>query len=359
VNHTGIERVKSLDGPLLVTGHTGFKGAWLKLLLERLNIYQIGLSLKPEDDSLFIKLDFQSRKDDEIGDINDFESCLRLFSKYKPSAVIHLAAQPLVLESFKNPVYTFQTNVLGTANILECARRTSSVKAVLVSTTDKVYENLNDSKRFRESDNLKGKDPYSASKVATESVINAWRNISKIESGPNISAARAGNVIGGGDFANDRLIPDLVRGYMKGEEVLIRNSESSRPWQHVLDPISGYLKLLDALLDNNDVPAMNFGPKGSNLSVGEVVSIFSNESSFKPKVIYQKRTSSDPLESETLFLDASFSERSLSWTPNWSQENAVTSTARWWDNVLNKGMSAREACLLDVEQLLLANTMHP
>lgn len=359
MNLTGINRVKSLDGPILVTGHTGFKGAWLKLLLERLEIDQIGLSLEPLTDSLFNRIGFHSLRQDETGDINDFNSCFRFFTKYRPSVVIHLAAQPLVLESYKRPIDTFQTNVMGTANILECARRTSSVEAVLVSTTDKVYENNKSSKPFREVDNLKGKDPYSASKVATESVINAWRNISKIEKGPNISAARAGNVIGGGDFAKDRLIPDLVRGHLSNQDVLIRNSMSNRPWQHVLDPLSGYLQLVNALLEGIDVPAMNFGPNGTNLSVGEVVSIFSSNSPLTPKVVFEDKGVQMPLEAETLYLDPGFSKKLLNWIPQWSQEEAVVSTARWWDNILNNDMTAKEACLLDIQELLLAPEVKP
>lgn len=359
MNLTGIRRIQSLDGPVLITGHTGFKGAWLKLLLEKLQIDQIGLSLKPDLESLFSKLAFQPLNHDEIGDINDFKSCLLFFQSHQPSVVIHLAAQPLVLESYKQPIDTFQTNVMGTANILECARRTSSVKVVLVSTTDKVYENLNTSRPFSEEDNLKGKDPYSASKVGTESVINAWRNISKIESGPNISAARAGNVIGGGDFAKDRLIPDLVRGTIKNQDVMIRNSRSNRPWQHALDPLFGYLQLINTLLDGVDVPAMNFGPNGFNLSVAEVVNLFSTKSAVKPNVVFEDNGTSNSLEAETLYLDATFSKNLLNWTPKWTQEEAVISTAKWWDNVLNKGMTAREACLLDIEELLLAPEEQP
>jgi CDP-glucose 4,6-dehydratase len=195
--------------------------------------------------------------------------------KNKPSVIIHLAAQPLVLESYKNPKYTFEVNVIGTSNVLEAAFKTNSTEVVLISTTDKVYENNNSGKIFSESDPLKGKDPYSASKVAAENVIYAWREIRVKNGGPALLTARAGNIIGGGDLSKNRLIPDLVRAFNSNSKLVIRNPSSSRPWQHVLDPLSGYLLMIDNAINGDNLEVLNFGPVDKSMKVKEVVKIAS------------------------------------------------------------------------------------
>ena len=210
------KRLRELPGPILITGHTGFKGTWLTFLLERLNVPVIGLSLEPEKDSLFDRAKRTGVIPEAFIDIREFHAISRFISEHQPSAVIHMAAQPLVLQSYKTPRETFETNVMGTANVLDAAFKTNSVEAVVVVTTDKVYRNDNSGQSFVETDPLAGKDPYSASKVGTESVVAAWQQIAKISGGPKVISVRAGNVIGGGDWAEDRLMPDLIRGLVSG-----------------------------------------------------------------------------------------------------------------------------------------------
>ena len=254
------EHLRALDGPILITGHTGFKGTWLSLLLERMEIEYVGFSLPPTEDSLFSKLDRNNQAPSVFGDIRDISFVRAVFNKYKPSAVIHLAAQPLVLESYNTPVETFETNVMGTVNVLDIGIRLQSTKGIVAVTTDKVYRNDNTGRRFIETDPLVGKDPYSASKVGAEAAIAAWQQISRSSSDLSISSVRAGNVIGGGDSAKNRLLPDLVRGFINKQDVEIRNPNSTRPWQHVLDPLIGYLEVLEAGIISKSHLNYNFGP---------------------------------------------------------------------------------------------------
>ena len=231
----------SINGPVLVTGHTGFKGTWLTLLLEKLGVEVIGYSLEPEKDSLYARIGREGMISEKFADVRNFTAVQKFVDITKPVAVIHLAAQPLVLESFRSPRETFDTNVMGTVNLLESAFKSESVLAFLAITTDKVYKNENKGLAFKESDALAGKDPYSASKVGSEAAVDAWQQISKSLGGPRVTAIRAGNVIGGGDWAKNRLVPDLIRGFKSGSKTIIRNPRSLRPWQHVLEPLSGYL----------------------------------------------------------------------------------------------------------------------
>jgi CDP-glucose 4,6-dehydratase len=241
-----------LSGPVLITGHTGFKGTWLTILLEKLGIPTIGYSLKPLQGSLFERAEVTGRIPELFADIRDRNSLNSFIELHKPSCVIHMAAQPLVLESYNNPFETFDINVMGTVNLLETSFNHDFIQSIVVVTTDKVYRNDNSGRKFIETDPLEGKDPYSASKVATEAVVSAWQQISKAQGGPRVISVRAGNVIGGGDFANNRIIPDLVRSIMiEKKDVVIRNPESTRPWQHVLDSLAGYILALEATLLGN------------------------------------------------------------------------------------------------------------
>jgi len=233
------DNLKRLDGPIFITGHTGFKGSWLSLLLKQLGIEHFGYSLEAEEDSLYKRANLGKVSKGVVGDIRDLENLSKVIKNVRPSAIIHLAAQPLVLKSYQDPLETFQTNCIGTANVLKAAFESPSVEIVLVITTDKVYRNNNSGRRFVESDPLEGKDPYSASKVAAEAVCGAWQQMSKIAGGPKVLVARAGNVIGGGDFAKDRLIPDAIRALISEQNLLVRSPEATRPWQHVLDPLIG------------------------------------------------------------------------------------------------------------------------
>ena len=252
--------LKALSGPVLITGHTGFKGTWMTLLLEELGIETVGVSLPPTKDSLYGRLERKGAIKEEFVDIRDFKSLGNVVRELNPSAVFHMAAQPLVMESYKTPRETFETNVMGTANLLSAALAVRSIQAISVITTDKVYRNENTGRRFLESDPLAGKDPYSASKVGTEAVVSAWQQIVDVEGGPRIISVRAGNVIGGGDFAENRIIPDLVRGIISGKPVKIRNPRSTRPWQHVLDPLCGYVQSIEYSLSGGKTRQFNFGP---------------------------------------------------------------------------------------------------
>jgi CDP-glucose 4,6-dehydratase len=341
--------LRELPGPVLVTGHTGFKGTWLTFLLERLGVPVVGFSLAPEQNSLFDRANRTGAIPETFSDIRDFSAVLDFMSLHHPSAVIHMAAQPFVLESYEIPRETFETNVMGTVNTLDSAFKTDSVMAVVVVTTDKVYRNDNSGHSFVESDALAGKDPYSASKVGTEAVVAAWQQISKISGGPKVLSVRAGNVIGGGDWAKDRLIPDLVRGFISGGPIQIRNPNSTRPWQHVLDPLRGYLMALEALLGGQEIQTLNFGPEERSRTVREVLMIaqraWKQPVDFEIDSAFEK--SHDAIESIALDLNSSFAHSLL----GWRQEDAVVASLNWWKEVLEGSMSAEISCQLDINHI--------
>ena len=330
--------LRNLPGPVLITGHTGFKGIWLTLLLEHLGIDVLGYSLPPEDGSLYSRLDREGKIPETYSNILDYPNIEKFISQHKPSAVFHLAAQPLVLKSYKFPIETFEINVMGTANVLNASYSSDSVVAIGAITTDKVYKNLNKGRRFIESDPLEGKDPYSASKVGSEAVIAAFQNISDLENGPKLISLRAGNVIGGGDYATDRLIPDLVRAVEKSEKVIIRNPDSTRPWQHVLDPVFGYVLAIESAIQGTLQKAYNFGPTEASLSVKDVVKIFQQD--FGRSVVIETVSSAKDLESQTLELSSELASIELSWKPFMSQEEAIRKTFEWWKIVLDDEDSA-------------------
>jgi CDP-glucose 4,6-dehydratase len=335
---------------VLITGHTGFKGMWLTLLLENLGVEVCGLSLEAETNSLYSRLGRSGQIEEKISDIRNFEAASTAIYAMKPSVIFHLAAQPLVLPSYEDPRTTFETNVQGTVNILDSAFRTDFVQTISVITTDKVYENNNSGRKFQESDPLAGKDPYSASKVGTEAAVAAWRQLRNYSSGPTICSLRAGNVIGGGDFAEARLLPDLIKGFGAGQTVEIRNPESTRPWQHVLDPLVGYVMATSSNMNEGNIPAFNFAPDGESLSVGEVAEIARNSwgAGANIKVV----ESTKKLEAESLQLDANLAKKVLEWKPYWSQEQAIQSTVGWWKSVIGKELTPLEACNRDLLAVL-------
>lgn len=346
------QRLRELPGPILITGHTGFKGAWLTFLLEHLEIPVVGYSLEPTPESLFSRANRPGAIAEALADIRDLRAVEEFLARHRPSAIIHMAAQPLVLESYKSPRDTFETNAMGTVNILDAAFRTDHVEAVVAVTTDKVYRNDNSGRPFVETDALAGKDPYSASKVGTESAVAAWQQIAKVSGGPRVTSVRAGNVIGGGDWAENRLIPDLVRGFASGQPIQIRNPESTRPWQHVLDPLSGYLMALEALLNEKNIPAVNFGPSSDSLSVKEVVDIAISNWPMSDSVTVSYEEGNGHVEAQSLQLDSSLARSFLGWQDSWNQKEAVIATIRWWDRVLNQSTSALEECQVDIAHLL-------
>jgi CDP-glucose 4,6-dehydratase len=316
---------------VLVTGHTGFKGAWLAEWLLAQGATVAGLALPPDGPSLYADLDLAARTRSVMGDIVDAAATRRAVADFAPDIVFHLAAQSLVRPSYADPAHTFAVNVMGTVNVIEAARRARSVKAVVCATSDKCYENAETGRAFVEGDPLGGKDPYSASKAAAEIVAGSYRRaVLPLDGGPRLATVRAGNVIGGGDRATDRLIPDLARAFAAGQTPVLRNPGAVRPWQHVLEPLRGYLALGRALLDGADVEgAWNFGPEpGSEATVGEVVRLFSRAwGPTAPEPVVE----ASPLgEAGVLRLDSAKAAAGLGWRPALALADAVAMTADWW-----------------------------
>jgi CDP-glucose 4,6-dehydratase len=338
------ERLQALPGPILITGHTGFKGTWLTFLLEQLGVPVIGYSLAPEKDSLYERVKATRKIPEIFADIRDLEALTKFLATHKPSAIIHMAAQPLVLQSYRTPRETFEVNVMGTANLLEAASQLGTVQCVGVVTTDKVYKNQNLGKKFSEGDPLGGKDPYSASKVGTEAVVSAWRQLATLSPTPSVFSFRAGNVIGGGDFGENRLMPDLVRAKTSGVAVGIRNMSSSRPWQHVLDPLWGYMSALEFSLLGNELECINFGPLEPSLRVEEVLKIVKT----KWQLEIDDKSFSHSIEAISLDLDSTYATDLLGWKPVYSQRQAILETLNWWDKVLGEKKSALFQCRDDV-----------
>ena len=263
---------------VLVTGHTGFKGSWLCEILLLAGAQVTGYSLNPPSDpSLFELLGLSERMDSRIGDVRDLAHMKQVFEETQPEIVLHLAAQPIVRESYKNPVYTYETNVMGTVHLLECARLCPSVRSLVNVTTDKVYENREWEYGYRETDRLDGYDPYSNSKSCSELVTHSYvKAFFGEETSPAVSACRAGNVIGGGDFAADRIVPDCIRAMQKGEEIAVRNPYSTRPYQHVLEPLYLYLTVaMRQYEDGSFAGYYNVGPDDEDcIATGELVDLF-------------------------------------------------------------------------------------
>jgi CDP-glucose 4,6-dehydratase len=327
-------RLRELPGPLLLTGHTGFKGAWMTFLLEHLNVPVVGYSLPPEKDSLYERAERTGAIPEALADIRDYETLEQFIDLHKPSTIIHMAAQPLVLKSYENPRETFDVNVMGTVNLLDIAFKKDFIKAIIIVTTDKVYRNDNSGRAFVETDPLEGKDPYSASKVGTESVVAAWQQIAKVSGGPKVVSVRAGNVIGGGDFAENRIIPDLIRGVIAGEPVEVRNPDSTRPWQHVLDPLHGYLLVLEELTERDICASLNFGPRDPGIKVEKISEIGSRIIKNLQTFTGVQTTERSSVEARALDLNSELAKGVLNWQPAWTQEMAIEKTFRWWNNYL-------------------------
>lgn len=321
---------------VLVTGHTGFKGSWLCIWLRELGAKVIGYGLDPytqKDNFVLSKL--EEKIIDVRGDIRDLKKLRQVFDTYQPEMVFHLAAQPLVRQGYEEPLYTYQVNVLGTLNVLECIRQTKSVKVAIMVTTDKCYENKEQIWGYRESDPLGGYDPYSSSKAAMEIACQSWRasffNPKNFkEHGKALATVRAGNVIGGGDWAKDRILPDCVRALEKNENIILRNPGAIRPWEHVLEPLSGYLLLGARMLENPIVysEAWNFGPYiDSIIPVGELVEQVIKHYG-RGRAIQEEKVG--PHEANLLNLDISKAIFKLGWKPTWTIDEAVAYTILWY-----------------------------
>lgn len=329
---------------MLVTGHTGFKGSWLALWLEHLGARVTGYALAPATDPSHIGL-LDLGLDSVLGDLRDVERLRRTVERAEPEVVFHLAAQPIVLDSYTDPVGTFETNVLGTAHLLEACRHVQSVRAVVVITTDKCYENREWLWGYRESDPLGGHDPYSASKACAELVTASYRRsfFQALEGGARVASARAGNVIGGGDWSDHRLVPDVMRAASRGEAVTIRNPRSSRPWQHVLEPLAGYLVLGGGLLEGcaDCEGAWNFGPDlDANLTTGELFEVMQRS---WPEIRCEVASVPDaPHEAGLLMLDSTKARRALPWRPVWDLETTVAATVEWYREFYQHGHAITE-----------------
>lgn len=316
---------------VLVTGHTGFKGTWLTRTLLILGAKVCGYSLDvPTDPSMFVMTDTHSKIQDIRGDVRNLDYLSRAFGKVQPEIVFHLAAQPIVRQSYKDPVETYSTNVMGSVNVLEAVRQFSSVRSIVNVTTDKVYENKEWIWGYRESETLCGYDPYSNSKSCSELVTYSYRNaFFGHEGAPSVSTARSGNVIGGGDFAKDRIIPDSVRAVMDKQQLVVRNPNSIRPYQHVLECLSGYLIL--AMLQYSEKKlegAYNFGPNEDGCATtGTLADLFFTawESGS-----WQIQGDGGPHEANFLRLDCSKAKHNLGWAPRWGIAEAVRQTVLWY-----------------------------
>ena len=318
---------------VLVTGHTGFTGTWMQIWLNEIGAECYGLSFENEDEMSMNKFTSIKPKMEFIGDVADASFVFHVFDQVKPEYVLHLAAQPIVSLAYKDPFRTILSNALGTAVVLEACMRSENLRTVVCVTTDKVYKNLENGQRFVESDELGGGDPYSASKSAAEQIISVYSQVLK-QGGNKLSlqVARGGNIVGGGDYSQDRIIPDLVRSCLEDKPITVRQPDSTRPWQHVLSLAHGYILLLakDVCSDTNSFEVWNFGPIGDkNLKVSEIIEIFKQQW-MNPKIEYSK---ADYLESHDLGIDSNKAKNLLNWSPKWNQGEIFIQTLTWYKKV--------------------------
>ncbi len=319
------------DKRVFITGHTGFKGSWLCKILANAGAKVTGYSLQPPTEpNLFTICGVQNQINSIIGDIRDLSKLKQVFDEVQPEIVIHLAAQPIVRDGYKEPVYTYETNVMGTVNLLECVRMNSCVKSFLNVTTDKVYKNNEWVWGYREDEPLDGYDPYSNSKSCSELVTHGYKNSFFSDGRVAISTARAGNVIGGGDFANDRIIPDCVRAANKNSPIIVRNPYSVRPYQHVLEPLYAYLMIAQAQYQDIKFSGYyNVGPDESDcVATGKLVTLFCEKWGNGQK--WENKFVGGPHEAGFLKLDCSKLKAAFGWKPHWNIEKAVEKTVEWY-----------------------------
>lgn len=335
---------------VFLTGHTGFKGSWMSLWLQSLDAEIKGYALNPSTKpSLFDEANVGDDMISQIGNINDLPTLLNSMVSFNPDVLIHMAAQPLVRLSYREPLETYMTNVIGTANVLEVARSCPNLKSIVSVTTDKCYENKEWAWGYRENEPMGGHDPYSSSKACAELVISAYRNsFFNTNDTAFLASGRAGNVIGGGDWAEDRLIPDILKAFEKEEAVIIRNPLSTRPWQHVLEPISGYLVLAERLYNDGEAFAegWNFGPKDENCkSVGWILDLMVEK--WGKNASWKLDRNNNPHEAGFLKLDCSKAAVNLSWTPKWHLDQTLDLIINWQKNWLS-GKNMKEQCLHEI-----------
>lgn len=339
---------------VLLTGHTGFKGSWLSIWLQSMGANLQGLALDPPSmPNLFVEAKIAEGMVSNIADIRDYDKVYKIIAAFKPEIVIHMAAQPLVRYSYKNPIETYATNIMGTVHVLEAIRQVDTTKVVINVTTDKCYENKESGQSYSENEPMGGFDPYSSSKGCSELITSAYRRSYFQETGIALASARAGNVIGGGDWAEDRLIPDTIRAIAKNQSVIIRYPNATRPWQHVLEPLSGYLILAEKLWHAPTLYAdgWNFGPKEDDIKpvswiVQRLCSLWGGESS------WQLDAEHHPHEAAFLKLNIEKAKLDLAWTPTWSLEIALEKIVSWYKNFL------QNECMRGVVEAQLAEFLN-
>lgn len=334
------------DKKVLVTGHTGFKGSWMCQVLVDAGAKVTGYALNPPTNpSLFDIIKLQDRMNSVVGDVRDLGHMMQVFADVQPEIVIHLAAQPIVRESYKDPVGTYATNVMGTVNLLECVRQTKSVRSVVNVTTDKVYKNQEWAWGYRENEELNGYDPYSNSKSCSELVTSSYINSffgkdAQTDREVAISTARAGNVIGGGDFASDRIIPDCVRAAQAETDIIVRNPYSTRPYQHVLEPVMAYLMLAQMQYEDMKYAGnYNIGPDDCDcVNTGDIVTLFCEKWSqtTRKNMKWINQHDGGPHEANFLKLDCSKAKSVLNWQPVWHIDTAVANVVEWTDAYFNE-----------------------
>lgn len=338
---------------VLLTGHTGFKGGWLSLWLQSLGVELRGLALEPPTEPNLFQVASVGRGMSSVtGDIRSLETVVEVMQAFHPEIVIHMAAQPLVRLSYSEPVTTYATNVMGTVHVLEAARRCDSVRCVINVTTDKCYENREWDWGYRENEPMGGRDPYSSSKGCAELVTSAYRRSFLHESGVAVASARAGNVIGGGDWATDRLVPDILRAFERGAAVTIRNPVSIRPWQHVLEPLSGYLLLAQRLWQEGAgfAEGWNFGPEDDDARpVSWIVERMVRE--WGAGASWRLDDGRHPHEANYLKLDISKARNRLGWRPRWDLETALSKIVLWHSALLRR-RDMREVCLTQIGEYM-------
>ena len=327
---------------VLITGHTGFKGTWMCQLLLMAGANVTGYALEPPTSpSLFEMCGLQNKINSIIGDVRDLEKMKSVFENVQPEIVIHMAAQPIVRDSYKNPVYTYDENVMGTVNVLECVRLTPSVKSFVNVTTDKVYLNKEWEWGYRENEELNGYDPYSNSKSCSELVTSSYKNSFFQDRNVAITTARAGNVIGGGDFANDRIIPDCIRAVAEKRNIIVRNPYSTRPYQHVLEPVVAYLMIAKAQYEDRKLAGnYNVGPDDTDCwTTGDLVTLFCDEwkKQTGDSISWENQYDGGPHEANFLKLDCSKIKKTFGWKPVWNVEEAMKKIVEWSDCYLKNG----------------------
>ncbi len=351
---------------VLITGHTGFKGGWLSLWLQQKGAEVCGVALSPlSGPNLFEDAGIGSGMRSVLGDVRDIDLLTKVFAEHRPEVVFHLAAQPLVRNSYADPLGTYTTNVMGMVNVLEAARKTDGVRAIVAVTTDKCYENREWDWPYRETDRLGGYDPYSSSKACAELVVSAYRSsfFNPAEYGRHgvaLATARAGNVIGGGDWAEERLIPDMMRAFISGSPVRIRNPHAIRPWQHVLEPLRGYLAVAESLCEGMESgQAWNFGPEQSDARtvewiVRELAGIWGKGAR------WELEQATQPHETQMLKLDCSKAAARLDWRPGLRLRDALAMTAVWYRESIKGGDMRTFTCsqIRAYEQLLEDHSTH-